>query len=103
MDQDQEIMEGKALAILSYLFILCIIPLLLKKENRFVLFHGKQGLIIFVCEVAVFIVHIVVGQWILDFGIFLFGLLSLIGIVGVLRGRYLKIPVIAEIAERVAL
>ena len=31
---DKEILEGKILAILSYLSILCIIPLVIKKDNN---------------------------------------------------------------------
>ena len=43
-ENDKTIREGKVFAILSYLSILCIIPLILKKDNEFVLAHGKQGL-----------------------------------------------------------
>ncbi|MCK4883162.1 MAG: hypothetical protein KAS92_09075, partial [Candidatus Omnitrophica bacterium] len=60
-DKDQQILEGKVFAILSYLSILCIIPLVFKKDNPFVLKHGKQGLILFLGEVAVFILHIILG------------------------------------------
>jgi len=68
--EDQQITEGKMFAILSYLSILCILPLVFKKENSFVLQHGKQGLVIFLGEVAVFIVHIILGQWIFRLGMF---------------------------------
>ncbi|HOW36072.1 MAG TPA: hypothetical protein PL155_06645 [Candidatus Omnitrophota bacterium] len=100
---DKQILEGKVIAILSYLSILCIIPLLFKKDNPFVLSHGKQGLVIFVGEVSVFIAHIVLGTWVLRLGLFLFGVISLWGIIEVLRGRYIKLPVIAEIADKITL
>ena len=45
---DKQIMEGKIFAILSYLSILCIIPLVFKRDNHFVLSHGKQGLVLFI-------------------------------------------------------
>ena len=57
--EDREVLEGKIFALLSYLSIFCIIPLILKKDNRFVLLHGKQGLVIFVAEVGVFILSII--------------------------------------------
>lgn len=101
--RSEEILEGKIFALLSYLSILCILPLLFKKENAFVLQHGKQGLVIFLGEVAVFIVHIILGPWIFRLGIFVFGIFSFLGIIAVLRGRYVKLPGIADIAEKITL
>lgn len=100
---ERQILEGKVFALLSYLFILCIVPLVLKKDNPFVLSHGKQGLVIFIGEVAAFVIHIILGVWFLRLGFFVFGLFSLWGIIEVLRGRYVKLPLIAEIAEKITL
>ena len=100
---DQQILEGKIFAILSYLSILCIIPLLFKKDNPFVLKHGKQGLILFLGEVAVFIVHIILGQWILRLGMFVFGVLSFIGLIAALQGRDADLPIISKLADSVTL
>ena len=75
----------------------------LKKENKFVLFHGKQGLILFVGEVAAFIAHIVLGPSFLKLGFFVLGVFSLLGIIAVLRGQYLRLPVVADIAEKITL
>ncbi len=97
----EEVIEGKIFALLAYLSIFCIIPLIFKKENSFALRHGKQGLIIFVGEVAAFVLHIVLGSWFLKLSMFVFGILSLIGIVAVLQGRYIKIPVASEIADTI--
>ena len=97
------ILDGKIFALLSYLWVLCIIPLVFKRNNEFALFHGKQGLVIFVGEVAIFIIQIILGGWFLRLGIFLFGLFSLIGIIAVLNGKYLKLPIVADIAEKITL
>ena len=102
-DNDQQILEGKVFAILSYLSILCIIPLALKKDNPFVLKHGKQGLILFLGEVAVFILHIILGQWILRLGMFVFGVLSFIGLIAVLQGRDVELPVVSNLANSITL
>ena len=101
--ESQEVLDGKAYALLSYLWILCLIPLLLKKENKFALFHAKQGLVLFIAEIAVGLIGVipVLGWMILFFGTFLFGILSLIGIVQVLMGNYWKIPVVGDIAEKI--
>lgn len=102
-NDDQHVLEGKVIALLSYLSILCIIPLVFKKENPFVLQHGKQGLVLFLGEVAVFIIQIVLGEWIFRLGAFILGVLSFIGIIAVLKGRYIKIPLVSEIAGKITL
>ena len=102
-DIEKLILDGKIAAILSYLSILCIIPLLLKKENDFVLSHGKQGLVLFVGEVTLFVIHIVLGTWILRLGFLIFGMISLWGIMEVLRGHYVRLPFVAEIADKITL
>ena len=101
--KDQHILEGKIFAIISYLSILCIIPLVFKKDNPFVLKHSKQGLILFLGEVAVFIIHIILGLWILKLGMFVLGVLSFIGIVAVLNGQYLKLPIVSNVADKISL
>ena len=96
------ILEGKIYAVVAYLSILCVIPLVLKKENPFVLAHGKQGLVIFVGQVALFILHIVLPG-IFNIGLFLLGVLSFWGIIEVLRGHYVRLPVVADLADKISL
>ena len=67
----KEILEGKIFAVLAYLSILCIIPLIFKKDNAFVLAHAKQGLVLFVSEVAVFVGSIILSTWIIKICLFL--------------------------------
>ena len=99
----KEVIEGKIFAVLAYLSILCIIPLVFKKDNDFVLNHGKQGLVIFLAEVAIFIVHIVLGPWVLKYGLFLLGIFSFLGIIAALKGEYVCMPVISDIAQKITL
>lgn len=99
----QQVLDGKIFAILSYLSILCIIPLVFKRDNDFVLSHGKQGLVIFVGQVAVFIAHIVLGSWILKLGLFILWVLSFVGIITVLKGEYVKLPIISHFADKITL
>ena len=90
-------------AILSYLWILCLIPVLMKKEDKFVRFHARQGLMLFIVEVGVGIISIipVLGGIIYIAGMLVCGLLSLAGIVNVLMGKEWKMPVINEWAEKI--
>ncbi len=90
-------------AIFSYLSFLCIIPLVFKKDNAFVLHHAKQGLIIFVGEVAVFVVHIILGMWLYQLGMAILFSLSFVGIIAVFQGKYTKLPVIYKAASAITL
>lgn len=101
--ESSEVNEGKPLALLAYLSILCIIPLIFKKDNEFILRHGKQGLVIFVGEVAVFILHIVFGTWLLRLGMFILGVMSFIGLIAVIKGNYVDLPFVTEISEKITL
>ena len=77
---DEDIVrEGKFFAIISYVSFLCIITLILKKDNKFALYHARQGLVLFVMEVAAFILSIIplLGWLIGIFGYALFLLVSI--------------------------
>ncbi|MDP3143117.1 MAG: hypothetical protein Q8N14_04155 [Candidatus Omnitrophota bacterium] len=102
---NQEIKDGKIFAVLAYLSIFCILPLILKKDNQFALFHGKQGLVLFIAEVATFIVSIlpIIGPVIFQTSIFIFGIISIWCIIQALRGEYLRIPIISIIADKIIL
>ena len=99
----QQILEGKIFALLSYLTILCIIPLVLKRDNPFVLMHGKQGLVLFIAEVGVFIASIILPWPLIKVLYFILGLLSIWGIIESLRGRFVRMPFIADIADKIIL
>lgn len=97
-----KVVDGKVLALLAYLFVLCIIPLLFKKDDDFIIFHGKQGLVLFVCEVGVFILSIPF-PWLKDIGIFILGIMSFAGIITVLQGKQTRLPIVADIADKITL
>ena len=99
----KEIQEGKIFALLGYLFILCIIPLIFKKDNEFALFHAKQGLVIFIAEVGIFVLSMapLFGPLILSMGKLIFGILSLWGIIQAVSGKYTKIPVVFDISKKI--
>ena len=103
LKEDKEVQEGKVWAILAYLGILCLLPLLLKKENKFALHHGKQGLILFIAEMTALFVNVipVIGQIVFGVVYLTAGIFSIIGIVKVLMGEYWKAPLISDIANKI--
>lgn len=98
----EDIIDGKMYAVLSYLSVLCIIPLILKKKNPFVLAHGKQGLVLFVAEAGTFIVSIMM-PWAFSPLMFILMILSFWGMVCAIRGVMVNLPIASGIAEKIVL
>ncbi len=103
--EDPEIQDAKFFAAIGYLNVLCFAPLLLKKQNKFAQFHGKQALVLFILEMAACILKIVpaLGDLVFTVAFVVFGILSLVGIIKVLMGEYWEMPVIFEISNRISL
>jgi uncharacterized membrane protein len=98
----QDILDGKMYAVLAYLSIFCIVPLIIKKNNAFVLSHGRQGLVLFVAEVAAMVFSIVFPWALRPLLFILFGF-SFWGMVTAIRGQFVELPVVARIAEKITI
>lgn len=97
-----EVLDGKIFAVMAYVWGLCILPLIFKKDNAFVLSHSKQGLVIFVSVVGVFVLSILF-DWILRPGLFVLGIFSFLGMIESLRGRSMRLPLISDVADKITL
>jgi uncharacterized membrane protein len=91
----KDIEENKLWAFLGYLGILCLIPLLAKKDSKFAQFHAKQGLVMLI---GWFFAWIPFVGWIL--GILLF-VLWIMGIMAVFSGKMQKLPIVGDLAEKI--
>ena len=98
----KDIEENKALAAIGYLWILCFIPLFAKKESPFAQFHGKQGFLLFVISIGLWVIgwFPFLGWLILFFGSILLVVLSIVGIIKALAGEYWEIPYIGQYAKK---
>lgn len=93
-----DVEENKAITYLSYLGLLFLVPMLVKKDSPFAQFHAKQGLVL------------TIGWFIGSFLYPLFGLgvfvhiailvLSIMGLVNVSKGEMKDLPVIGDIAKK---
>lgn len=104
-NEERLIEEGKFFAVISYISFLCVVSLLLKKDNKFALFHAKQGLVLFVVEVVTFIISIipVLGWFLGVVGMVVFILISLWGILQSLLGNYSRLPLLSDVADKIVL
>jgi len=93
-----DIEESWLYAMLSYISVLVLVPLLTRKDDPFVNYHIRQGLVV----LAGTIISLLVTIWFPRFGgllFLLFLVVSVVGIVTTLQGRQWKIPGVGHIAE----
>ncbi len=100
---DEKVMGG-----IAYLGILFLVPLLTKKDSKFAMFHAKQGMVLFIIEVILWIINFVLFAsvfgavflgWIVWIVWMVVGIFSLIGLIQALSGKYWKLPVLGGWAE----
>lgn len=102
----KDINDNKALAALSYVFILCFVPLLMARESKFAQYHAKQGLVLFIVEAIIMVVSnilifIPVLGWLAIMIAYLLVLvLSIMGILKALEGSFWEMPVLGEYAKK---
>lgn len=100
----KDIEDNKVIAAIGYIGILCLIPLLAKKDSKFCQEHGKQGFVLFIFEVAVMILGMlpVIG-WLLvgPIGSIIALILSLICLIKTLQGEFWEIPVLGQYRKKV--
>lgn len=107
--QDQIELDSKIFAALSYLSILFVVPWIIKKDDTFVVFHVRQGMILFLAEIVIWFV-----LWLLEsllttifsFGAFtimsvlyklawlLFAGVSIVGVYFAAKGKFKKLPIL---------
>lgn len=100
----KDIEQNRVLALISYVNLLCLVPLLMKKSS-FASYHGRQGLVLAILE------WIVIGLLTLFGGIPLIGFIfriaaflakvaavaySVLGIYNALSGRAKELPFIGK-------
>jgi uncharacterized membrane protein len=89
--------ENKIFAVLSYLSVLVLVPLLAKKDSKFAMFHAKQGLVLLVGWIIGWLLSFVFVGFIVDIVLIVF---SIWGIVNAATGKYAKLPLIGNLAEK---
>jgi uncharacterized membrane protein len=100
-EEEKDVAENKVLAAIGYIWILCLVPLLLGRASKFAQFHAKQGLALFVVEIAGMLVYwIPILGWAL---LVVLIVLSVYGVVQALGGKYWELPIIGEYAQKIKL
>lgn len=93
----KDIEENKVIAAIGYLGILCLIPLLTKKDSPYAQANGKQGLVLMIGWILSWIP--IVG-WLL--GIVLL-VVMVVAIIKTLSGSMWKIPGVYDLSQKINL
>ena len=90
--------DSKLFAALSYLWLLSVVMLVLKKDDEFVKFHAKQGTVIFVVSIILWFIPII--GWLLQIAVLI---AVVIGFLKAYSGERFKLPVIGDLADKINL
>ena len=110
---EKEDLKGKKItACFAYLFWFTVIPMIYSSESKFIKYHANQGLVLAIAETIFLVATVLVGKilWAYSratsllvettmFFVFVgvFGVLSLIGIFNVIRGKEKPVPTFGHI------
>jgi len=90
------------MALISYIGVLCLVPVLMKNKDEFVKFHAKQGLVLLSGEII-----ILFASTITPFLMPIWGLinlcwlvLSIVGIMNVVKNEKKQIPFLGKLADK---
>ena len=102
----QDINANKSMGILSYLWILVLVPIFTAKESKFAMFHAEQGITLAIAATIIMVLAIIFGLipvvgfvfgiifWLIDLAILV---LAIIGIVNAANGQAKELPLIGKI------
>lgn len=90
--------DDKVFATMSYLWALCLIPLLMKRGNAFIQSHAKQGFLLFLFEVVLWVLMFIPPLYFI--GMIVAVIFSIMGILNALQGKEWEIPVLGAYAKK---
>lgn len=97
-----DIENNRIISLVSYLWILFLLPIFLARGSKFARFHANQGLVLFICTTVFGILAGVLSKipviniivWLVEI---LFFVITVIGILNALAGRAKELPIIGGI------
>ena len=97
--------DDRFIAAIGYLGVLCVLPLILKKDSKFAVHHGKQGLVLLIAWMILWIGNIIplLGQIIWMIGTLALLILLILGMVNALNGKMWEMPFLGKYAKMIKL
>jgi len=93
--------KNTLMGVLAYLGILFIIPYVVAKDEPFVKFHIKQGLVLLAIEVVIWILSLLLWQlwWIFNIVNVAVLVFIVLGIVNVVQGKEQELPFVGKFSK----
>ena len=101
-DLKKDAEDNKIMGILAYLGILFLVPYLAAKESPFAKFHANQGCVLFIAEIALYVVAFILVfipyiGWLISYVLYLgCFVLMILGIVNAVKGEMKELPLIGK-------
>lgn len=97
----------KVMIVLSYVWLLALVPLLVEKDDQEVQWHAKNGLVLTLCEILVMVVLGIVSHFVACLGCFVWPIVFIVFLVvrilcivkGVNGDRFI-IPVLSDYTNK---
>jgi len=100
-ERDLDIEDNRVIAAIGYIWILCLVPLFLKRRSKFAQFHGRQAAVLFLAETFGYLIFwIPLIGWLIFIAII--GL-ALAGFISAWQGRYWEMPILGKYARKINL
>jgi len=95
--------KNTLMGILAYLGILVIIPYVMAKDEPFVKFHIKQGLVLLAIEVVIWVLSMLLWQlwWVFNIASLAVLAFIILGIVNVVQGKEQELPFVGKFSENI--
>ena len=102
-EEDRDDHHKTLMGVLAYLGPLVLIPFLVAREDSFVKFHIKQGVVLFIISLLVWAASVIMWflmpLWaIVNFAVLI---LALIGVLNVVRGKEKEIPLVGHYSAKI--
>src|SRR5579872_5645967 len=90
----KDVEANKIYAVLAYIGILFLIPLIAAKTSPFAKFHTNQGFVLFLCWIGIGMIGWIpiLGWFIAIFGSLALFVFSIMGIIHALQGKMTRLP-----------
>lgn len=103
LNPPQKTEHNTGMAVIAYLGILVVIPLFTVKDDAFVKFHVKQGLVLLIIEILLFFLLSILpllGFLLIPLISLAVAILSIIGIINAANGKMKELPLVGSWARK---
>ena len=88
-----DVEKNKVLAILSYVGILCFLPLLAAKDSEYAMYHGNQGIWLFIAEIVLSILSMIPILGCIAMILLIVAMVfAVLGIINAAQGKMVPLP-----------